>query len=149
MTGNAKGAGDVGVLARQVAAYLGRPATAIEGQWRLEAQGQATPGKSCNLSLTGGATGLAMPIKTGDPASADGQTTKTLTLQDASLSAEVAYDPAKERLVTVRGLRVAAPGLQAKADGSATLPGQDETGRVRVNGEGNAEADLAVLARTL
>jgi len=149
VAGDAKGAGDVGILARQVAAYLGRPATGIAGQWRLEAQGQATPGKSCNLSLTGGATGLAVPIKTGDPASADGQTTKTLTLQDASLSAEVAYDSAKERLVTVRGLHVEAPGLRAGADGSATLPGQDETGRLRVNGEGNAEADLAVLARTL
>jgi len=149
VTGNAKGAGDVAVLARQVAAYLGRPATGIAGQWRLEAKGQATPGKSYDLFLTGGATGLAMPIQTGDPASAEGQTTKTLTLQDASLSAEVAYDSAKERLVTVRGLRVEAPGLQAKADGSATLPGPDETGRVRVNGEGNVQADLAVLARTL
>jgi len=149
LAGDAKGAGDVGILARQVAAYLGRPATGIAGQWRLEAKGQATPGKSYDLSLTGGATGLAMPIKTGDPASAGGQTTKTLTLQDASLSAKVAYDSAKERLVTVRSLRVEAPGLRAGADGSATLPGQDETGRVRVNGEGDAEADLAVLARTL
>jgi hypothetical protein len=149
VAGDAKGAGDVGILARQVAAYMGRPATAIAGQWRLEAQGQATPGKSCNLSLTGGATGLAIPIQTEDAAKTEGQATKTLTLQDASLSAEVTYESAKERLVTVRSLRIEAPGLRAGADGSATLPGQDETGRLRVNGEGDAEADLAVLARTL
>jgi len=149
LAGDAKGAGDVGILARQVAAYLGRPATAIEGQWRLEAQGQATPGKSCNLSLTGGATGLAIPIQTEDAAETEGQAARTLTLQDASLSAEVAYDSAKERLVTVHSLRVEAPGLQAKADGSATLPGQDETGRVRVNGKGDVQADLAALAPLL
>ena len=149
MAGDAKGAGDVGILARQVAAYLGRPATGIAGQWRLEAQGQATPGKSCDLFLTGGATGLAIPIQTEDAEKTEGQAAKTLTLQDASLSARVAYDSAKERLVTVRDLRVEAPGLQAGADGSATLPGQDETGHLRVNGEGDVQADLAVLARTL
>jgi len=149
LAASAKGAGDIGILARQVAAYLGRPATGIAGQWRLEAQGQATPGKSCNLSLTGGATGLAIPIQTEDAAKTEGQTTKTLTLQDASLSAEVAYDSAKERLVTVRSLRVEAPGLRAGADGSVTLPGQDETGRLRVNGEGDVQADLAALAPLL